>query len=150
MYHTNRKKIAVETGNIGEQIITEMFSDAIRSDNWYDSKKDGVLNDQTYEVKTFRLNYKTKGFWVEKSQWNKLDGVDIVFFLRIPESIDEDLRVYRCENHKECWEYAENNKGMILRSYPLTNCTLIGSINDDCSYTIFNNSVKNSIHKRFK
>ena len=53
---------AFTIGDIGEQLINEFYNRAVRTDDWYDNKKDGKINNLTYEVKTFRLNFKTQGF----------------------------------------------------------------------------------------
>jgi len=134
-------------GNIGELAVEEHF-DSQRTDDWYDSRKDGMINNMSYEVKTFRLNGKTKGFWIDKSQWKKVDGVDILIFVRVPETTDERARIYVCINHKNCWQKAYRNDGTGVRSYPLTNCIYIGTIGEERSLQLYEHSVKISKHKR--
>jgi hypothetical protein len=144
-----KKKRNIENGEIGEQIITEMFSDAIRSEDWFDSEKDGTINGNKYEVKTIRENEKTKGFWMDAKQWPKLDGVEVLFFNRIPEKLEDGIQVYRCEDHRNCWEYCQDRMGRTHRTYPLTSCTLLGTIHDERTKKVYYNSIANSKHKRF-
>lgn len=108
-------------GEIGEITVADHFK-AVRSEDWYDAEKDGVINGaMTYEVKTFQLNHKFKGFLVEESQWAKLDGVDMLFFVRVPDKEGDLARAYLVINHKTCYHhvYIDDKK---LRCYPLTNC----------------------------
>jgi hypothetical protein len=144
-----KKKLRLEIGNLGEQIISQVLHKSKRSSDWYDSDKDGTCNDLSYEVKTLRLINKTKSFWIDESQWKKLDSVDMVFFIKIPESEDEYLKIYLCINHKSCWKKEYKNNGDIVRSYPLTSCILYGIIDDNRSKTIYNNSVAISKYGRY-
>jgi hypothetical protein len=96
---SNTSTVTIDTGELGEQIVEEHFKHAERSDDWYDSEKDGTIKDKTYEVKTFRLNNRDQGFWVESSQFRKLDNVDILYFVKIPESLEEGATIYECLNH---------------------------------------------------
>lgn len=145
----NRNRDVVTIGNIGEEVVSELLTGSVRTDNWYDSKKDGSYNGLTYEVKTFRLNYKTQSFWVDDSQWNKADNVDMLFFVRVPEHIDEELRVYLCIDHKNCWKTFYRNDGTAMRGYPLTNCIPYGSINDDRATIVYESSIASSKHGRY-
>jgi len=146
-----RNELVVDIGRIGEQIVSQLISGARRSDDWYDPEKDGMINEKlVYEVKTFRLNHMTQGFWVDKKQWNKVDNVDVLFFVRVPEKIEDGLRVYICINHKTCWEKAYRNDGTGVRCYPLTNCIPYGTITDDRVKQVFDNSIKTSKHERYE
>ena len=103
----------------------------------------------TYEVKTIRLNNKTQGFWIDSSQWKKLDGVDVLFFVKVPESVEEGLQVLICMNHTKCWHTAYTNDRREMRCYPLTNCIPYGTINDSRSVKVYENSKAASNHGRF-
>lgn len=117
-------------GRIGEGLVDEFFEAATPTDNWYDSKKDGMINRMTYEVKTLRLNYKHQGFWMPENQWKKLDSVDLLFFVKIPEFIAEGATLYFCANHRTSWrELKHNDKN--LRCYPLENCLPLMTARDD-------------------
>ena len=80
---SNTSTVTINTGEIGEQLIEEFFPKAERTDDWFDSKKDGTIREKTYEVKTFRLNNKDQGFWVDSSQFRKLDNVDTVSYTHL-------------------------------------------------------------------
>lgn len=145
-----RKDMAVTTGDLGEQMVVEHFAPAKRTGNWYDAKKDGILGKMTYEVKTFRLNYKDQGFWIPENQFKKLDNVDMVFFVKIPETEDEGATIYLSINHKDPSAYKSFEwKGRTMRSYHLNRCLPITNINDDRAYEMMCNSVQMSTHKRF-
>ena len=145
----NRNRDVVRIGEIGEEIVSELLAGSERTDDWYDSKKDGVYNEMTYEVKTFRLNHKTKSFWVDKTQWRKVDQVDMLFFVKVPEHLDEELKVYLCINHKNCWKHYYKNDGTMVRGYPLTSCIPYGSIDDDRATVVYENSIASSKHGRY-
>lgn len=125
---------AVSMGEIGEEAVATHFN-AQRSEDWYDSEKDGMIGDLTYEVKTFQSNKRYKGFLVEQSQWQKLDGVDMLFFVRVPDKEEDLAKAYLMINHKTCYhhEYVKDTK---LRCYPLTNCLYQFTINKDKSSKI--------------
>ena len=134
-----KETTAVKIGNIGEMAI-EKFYGATRSDDWYDSEKDGMIGELTYELKTIQLNQREQGFWIDESQWKKLDGVDLLFFIKVPHK-ETDLAVaYLCSNHKTCYNHVYNNKGNKLRNYPLTNCLRQFIMDPEQSKKIYDNS----------
>lgn len=137
----------VKNGEIGEQIINEHFSNSKRTDNWYDSEKDGTIGDESYEVKTIRYNKVFDGYLIDSSQYRKIDNVHHLFFVRVPEGISEEIEVYRCENHKTCFNYIRAN-GTVLRRYPKESCKLLFTINDERGKILYDNSIKMSKHKR--
>lgn len=141
----------VNIGEIGEQIINEYFKDSKRTDNWYDSEKDGTIGDELYEVKTIRLNHKYFGFLIDQSQYKKVDNVHHLFFVKVPEKISDGIQVYVCENHKNEYQYHHvmTSKGQLLRCYPIRNCKLLFTINDARVKIVYNNSIKLSRHKRY-
>ena len=138
-------------GNIGEEAV-QRFLKANRSEDWYDSEKDGTLGDMTYEVKTFRLNGKTKGFWLgenkTKTMWKKVDNVDMLFFVMVPESADELASLYLCIDHKNCWKMTYRNDGTPCRTYPIGKCLHLFSLPKAQSKTLYQNSMNISIYKR--
>jgi hypothetical protein len=138
-------------GNIGEKAVESAFKTR-RSDDWYDDNKDGTIGGMTYEVKTFRLNNKTKGFWLgenkTRTMWKKVDNVDMLFFVMIPESETESAAIYLCIDHKNCWEKARRNNGEGVRSYPLSKCLQISTIGTRWSKTLYEHSIKISTYRR--
>jgi hypothetical protein len=139
-------------GEIGEVAVQKYF-DTIRSENWYDPVKDGMMGDQTYEVKTFRLNYKTKSFWLgqnrSKSMWDKVQNVDKLFFIKVPESETELATLYFCKDHKTCWFNTQRNDGTPIRAYPLSGCEEICKLDLNQSKELLNYSKELSTHARF-
>ena len=148
---SNTSTVTIDTGEIGEQLVEEFFPKAERTDDWFDSKKDGTIKEKTYEVKTFRLNNKDQGFWVDSSQFRKLDNVDILYFVKIPESLDEGATIYECMNHTGEDAYEPFKLGPIkqMRCYFLDNCKFIANINDERTNTIYENSISMSKWKRY-
>jgi|TARA_B110000438_G_scaffold294200_1_gene335249 hypothetical protein len=148
---SNTSTVTIDTGEIGEQLVQEHFKHAERSEDWYDSEKDGTIKDDTYEVKTFRLNNRDQGFWVESSQFTKLDNVDILYFVKIPESLSEGATIYECIDHKNPDVYENFTLGQFkqMRCYFIDNCKEIANVNDERTDTLYNNSVSMSKHKRF-
>jgi hypothetical protein len=144
--HNNIKRSA---GEIGENIVLEFFKGAIRTSDWYDNKKDGTINGMTYEVKTIRLNHSTQSFWIDKSQWQKCDDVDLLFFVKIPESTEEPAKLYLSINHKDRKSTTHTSKGYICRKYPLTECIPLCMINDNRAQELLEYSAALSTHKRF-
>jgi SRSO17 transposase len=140
-------------GNIGEEVVNNFFINAIRSKDWYDSKKDGCIGDMTYEVKTFRLNNKTKSFWVGQNKtqtmWNKLDNVDLLFFIKIPESKNEKSILYLSTDHKNSWKMFYKNDGTTCRGYMLNKCLPLTEISIELSNILLENSKSISNHRRF-
>jgi hypothetical protein len=148
---SNTSTVTIDTGELGEQLVEEHFKHAERTDNWFDSEKDGTIKEKTYEVKTFRLNNKDQGFWVDSSQFRKLDNVDILYFVKIPESLDEGATIYECMNHTGEDAYEPFKLGPIkqMRCYFLDNCKFIANINDERTNTIYENSISMSKWKRY-
>lgn len=118
-------------GSIGEDIVDEWFQYTKKTEDWYDCKKDGTIAHLTYEVKTLTLNEKYQGFWIEQNQWKKLDGVDLLFFVKVPRyDVSEGLRLYQMSNHRENYRTI-NHKGRQVRNYLFTKCLPYGIISDD-------------------
>ena len=136
-------------GEIGESIVLEFFKDAVRTRDWYDDKKDSTINGMTYEVKTIRLNYSSQAFWIDSKQWPKCDGVDLLFFVRVPEKEDDGIVLYLSINHKAKKSMAYPTDGRICRKYPLTECIPLCTINDSRVQELLEHSKALSKHKRF-
>ena len=149
--NTSTKTFTVKAGELGEQLIAEHFKHAERTDDWFDSEKDGTLKDKTYEVKTIRLHNKDQGFWINSSQFTKLDNVDILYFVKIPESKEEGATIYECINHtsKDAYEGFIQGQFKQMRSYHLDNCKFIANINDVRTDMIYEYSVSMSKWKRY-
>lgn len=140
---------AAKIGAIGEDLVVEFFDRATKSKDWYDSKKDGKMDGLTYEVKTHRLNYKWKGFWILENQFKKLDNVDILFFVQVPESEEDALILWLCTNHKVSFEQF-NFKGKTMRNYPLSKCLYLGKTKDERANQVLEYSQQISTVDRFK
>lgn len=121
---------AVTIGDLGEQEIAKYYNG--QRGAWFDPEKDGIISELTYEVKTFQLNHKHEGFLVEQSQWRKLDGVDMLFFVEVPAEDGDQARAFLAINHKMGYHYVRENNQK-LRCYPLTNCLFQFKINQDVS-----------------
>lgn len=143
-----KKESALTIGEIGEQLVNEFYNRAVRTDNWFDDRKDGMISHLTYEVKTFRLNFKTQGFWVDESQFKKLDGVDLLFFVKVPERIEDGLSLFLATNHHTQFEsFTHRDKRM--RSYPLAHCWELGRVEDERVNIVYENSISISKFKRY-
>ena len=141
-----KNDIKVQVGDLGEQFIQQHFNSK-RAD-WFNSKRDGHVGIMSYEGKTIRLNYKTQGFWLGASQFAKLDGVDLFFIIKIPESLEELAKLYLCVDHKNCYETAPlGRKG--IRSYPLSKCLWIADVNEETSASMYYGSISLSKHGRY-
>ena len=130
-------------GNVGEEIVVEQIKGAIRTDDWWDSEKDGTIGSERYEVKTIRLNRKTQSFW-QSGNLKKLDEVDRFYIIRVPMDT-EPLSVcalYVVENHRECFNEARRNDGGKVRAYPLTSCKKLVSMDNDTAKFLRDNSSK--------
>ena len=148
----NKNQIKVHIGNIGEVAVQRQFN-SDRSEDWYDPEKDGMIGDQTYEVKTFRLNNGTNSFWVGQNatntQWSKIENVDRLFFIKVPEYKDELATLFECHDHRKCWFREKTNKGLPIRAFPITSCEELSKLTPEESIELYNNSKKLSKHKRF-
>lgn len=140
-------------GNLGEEVVKNFFINATRTSDWFDSTKDGNIGELTYEVKTMRLNIKTKKFWVGQnktnSMWNKLDGVDLLFFVKIPESETENAILYLCIDHKNSWQMCYRNDKTPCRGYMLEKCIPLLLLDDVKSNYLLEHSKSISKHRRF-
>ena len=143
------KDVRQSAGEIGESIVLEFFRDAVRTHDWYDNKKDGTIHGMTYEVKTMRLNYSSQAFWIDKKQWAKGDGGDLLFFVRVPEKEDDGIVLYLSINHKNKKSLAYPSDGHICRKYPLTECIPLCTITDSRVQELLEHSKAISKHKRF-
>ncbi len=143
-----RANTTVTLGKLGEDIIFDMFEKAQKTDDWYDSKKDGTIGKKTYEVKTFRLNNKYQGIFIDKTQFKKIDEVDIRFWVRVPEQRSERVRIYEFFVDKY---YDHRMNGTSGRIYPIENMEYIGEYPDlDRAQEILEFSKSLSKWKRFK
>ena len=148
---TNTSDSRFIIGDIGEKAVERLLNTQ-RTDDWYDTEKDGICGDMTYEVKTFRINNKTNGFWLgenySKTMWKKVDKVDMLYFIKIPESKNELASIYLCINHKNCWVKAYRNNGEAVRSYPISKCIHLFDLSKQESFTLLKHSEKISTYRR--
>jgi hypothetical protein len=132
-------------GDLGEVVVQEFFN-STRSVYKYDAEKDGYINEMKYAVKTFRLNKSTRGFWMSdnytKIMWKNVDAVPLLFFIRVPETIDDLAELYLAIDHRNSYNMVSTNNGVKCRNYPLTNCLKICNISEDRSRMLYENSVK--------
>jgi len=139
--------VRVDVGDLGEQIVQSHYG-SVRAD-WFNNKRDGHIGMLSYEVKTMRLNHKTNTFWIDESQWKKVDGVDILFIVEIPEHIKDPAVLYLCVNHKTAYTNAPLGKDFI-RGYYKDACLPITETTGELAEQLYNGSVQISKHKRFK
>lgn len=138
--------IKVGIGEIGENLIQSFF-ESKRADNWFDSEKDGNIGSFKYEVKTIRLNESTQSFWIDKSQWEKVHNVDLLFFVRVPIG-EERGAAYLCVDHKNNFRLINTKYGTQIRAYPLTKCLKLFNIDPEISNNLCEMSKKISSYKR--
>jgi hypothetical protein len=118
-------------GVIGENIVAETFESlglqVVLSENKYDSVKDMLIEGQTAEVKTFTLIKKNKSFCMEPNQWRKLDNVERLFFVEIPD-YPQPINVYESVTKKYFTDSFSN--GIIKRFYPKADMRKVRVIDD--------------------
>ena len=91
------KKLRI--GELGERLVYEYHSNAERSADWYDSKKDLTIGSLTAEVKTMTRILKYDEFWLDENQLNKIKNVGLLFILEI--SINKSsIPLYICPNNR--------------------------------------------------
>lgn len=126
-----RKSYLREMGEIGETYVSGYFSSAVRSTDWFDDEKDGVIDgaDLSYEVKTQRYNMAYQGFIIPPDQYAKVDSVDLLFFVRVPELSHQPMSLYMYPNHQTCRRRRSINvRSTMQRLYPLTKCFQLDSM----------------------
>ena len=126
---TYKDKLRVKAGNSGEKLVCHCYPQAKRGD-WYDDEKDGTIDENTYEVKSQRLNIKYQGFWIDQNQFKKLDGVDLLFFVQIPETSNDSVKLFLAPNHTKIYQTKTRPAGGKYRIYPLSKCLLIKEFTD--------------------
>lgn len=136
-----RREHALAAGSIGEDLVANFFPHAKKTDDWYDRVKDGLLDNLRYEAKTLRLNKRDQGFWMGQSQFWKLDNVDVLIFVNIPENRGDDAILYLFNNHKDPSSYTEfTYKGQPMRNYKLTNCIALSIISGEAAIQLYEHS----------
>tara|TARA_B100000963_G_scaffold361113_1_gene394916 strand:+ start:5341 stop:5781 length:441 start_codon:yes stop_codon:yes gene_type:complete len=119
-----RNNTSVTLGKLGENLIKQKIVGATKTDDWYDRTKDGTIGTRTYEVKTARLNNKHQGFFLDESQYNKIDNVDINFYVRVPETPAQKIKYYRYYADRWIEEFEMN--GTLGRLYHINHMDYIG------------------------
>ena len=128
---STKKLYLREMGEIGESYVSSYFSSAVRSTDWFDDQKDGVIDgaDLSYEVKTQRYNMVYRGFIIPPDQYTKVDAVDLLFFVRVPELAHQPMSLYLYPNHQTCKRRRSISvRSTMQRLYPLTKCFQLDSI----------------------
>ena len=151
---TNKKPVTL--GAMGEKIIADIIHGAKKTDDWFDSTKDGTITEMVdgkkvekiYEVKTMRLNFKHQGLFIDKTQFKKIDGVDYNFWVRIPEKPEDKIRVY--EYYADKFSDLKMN-GTSGRLYGINQMDYVQTIdNPELTNAMLDLSKSLSVHKRFK
>mgnify|MGYP001184498332 FL=1 len=143
---------AVTLGQIGEEIIFEIIENAKKTNDWYDNKKDGTIKEQdgtikTYEVKTMRENFKHKALFQNVTQFKKLDNVDYNFWVRVPERLEDGIKIYEYFADEY---YKANMNGTSGRMYSVDKMDYVATIEDERTQQMMDLSKKMAKHKRFK
>ena len=144
----NKREHALAAGTIGENLVANFFPFAEKTADWYDRVKDGWIGNLRYEVKTLRLNKRDQGFWIAENQFFKLDNVDVLIFVNIPEKKNDSAIMYLFNNHKDPSSYDEflyQERGM--RNYKLTNCIALCIIDPMASKELYEHSNKMRTYK---
>ena len=133
-------------GDLGEKIVKTSLEalglQVMMSESQYDRVKDMVVEGETVEVKTLTLIKKYQAFCMEPSQWKKLDNVDRLFFVEIP-NYGNPVIVYEAveKNH-----FTESFNGGIKRFYPKDRMRKFCVIRDnDVERTLRNHTDSNFI-----
>lgn len=117
-------------GSLGEKLVKakmeEMGLKVSLSEDKYDSIKDMVIEGETTEIKTLVIIKTEKAFCMEKNQWKKLDNVDRLFFVEVP---DHGKPVIIYEAVKKYY-FTKLFKGVIVRFYPKQQMRKFCVIND--------------------
>ena len=126
------KDIDIEiVGALGEQIVKTSLEacglQVMLSENKYDRVKDMIVEGETVEVKTLTLIKKFEAFCMEPSQWKKLDNVDRLFFIEIPD-YGNPVIVYESI---EKYHFTESFNGGIKRMYTKDRMRKFCVINDN-------------------
>jgi len=144
-----REEHALAVGSIGEDLVANFFPHAKKTPDWYDRVKDGWLDVLRYECKTLRLNHRDQGFWIEQSQFWKLDNVDVLIFVNVPENRGDNAIMYLFNNHKDPSSYTEfTYYGKPMRNYKLTNCIALSIIKGDAAIQLYEHSKEMRTYKR--
>jgi hypothetical protein len=130
-----------ELGDLGEKIVMTVLESlglqVMLSENKYDRVKDMMVEGETLEVKTHTPIKKFKAFCIEPSQWKKLDNVDRLFFVEVPD-YGKPIMVYEAVEKNY---FTNPFKGDIKRFYPLNKMRKFSVIRDaDLERTLRNYS----------
>lgn len=123
-------------GSIGEDLVAEHLGPAAILTREFDKYHDHdiLFFDKTVQVKAFQLNRKTQSFWLgenySKTMWNKIDSTDQLYFVQVPHNKTDLINIYRCPNHASSYVMEKRNDGTPVRSYPLTSCELVDTIDN--------------------
>tara|TARA_R100001510_G_C7608614_1_gene172891 strand:+ start:337 stop:783 length:447 start_codon:yes stop_codon:yes gene_type:complete len=143
----------ITLGALGEQVIYELFENAKKTNDWFDSTKDGTITDddgsiKTYEVKTMRANNKHQGLFQNPTQFKKLDNVDLNLWVRVPEKVEDRIRVY--EYFASDYDEVHMN-GTDGRMYPISKMEHVATVDNlEITEQMLELSKGLSVHKRFK
>jgi len=133
-------------GDLGEKIVKTSLEalglQVMMSESQYDRIKDMVVEGETVEVKTLTLIKKYQAYCIEPNQWKKLDNVNRLFFVVIP-NYGNPVIVYEAveKNH-----FTELFNGGIKRFYPKDRMRKFCVIRDnDVERTLRNHTDSNFI-----
>lgn len=131
-----RSERILALGDLGERTVLKWFNyhgiQGERSEDWYDNKKDMVVEGQTIEVKTLLPIYMYNAFCLPFKQGRKCDEVDRLIFVKIPKNGGEALELYESEKDEDGKRdyYTEYFNGEPCRFYRLTLLKKLGIIWD--------------------
>lgn len=120
------KKITL--GDFGEQLAAQALN-ATRSDNWFDMKKDMVLNEtlEEAEVKTQNRHKYRNEFTVNimhKNQIEKCCNVKRLFFVEYDDT--SSVKIWECTDRK--YNIFNTSDGRLMAGWPISKMTLIKDI----------------------
>jgi len=120
-YKTNKEKM----GFLAEQLVFDYFSGEQSTDK-YDSKKDGMILDETVEVKC--QNRHPFGYFTVNTAWKnqvpKCKSVDRLFFVEYDNSPDAIL--WECIDRNDTKEITTRD-GRVMCGWPISKMKMITS-----------------------
>ena len=120
-YKTNKEKM----GFLAEQLVFDYFSGEQSTDK-YDSKKDGMILDETAEVKC--QNRHPFGYFTVNTAWKnqvpKCKSVDRLFFVEYDNSPDAIL--WECIDRNDTKEITTRD-GRVMCGWPISKMKMITS-----------------------
>jgi hypothetical protein len=128
----SRESDILKLGALGEALVKDTFEwlglQVYMSEDRYDTVKDMIVDNESIEVKTLTPIKKSNSFCMQQSQWNKLDNVDRLFFIEVPD-YGNPIIIY--EAVKKYYFTDSFNDGIIKRFYPKQNMRIFRILRDE-------------------